>query len=88
MLVQSTCTFPSAQSLMLVSEFSRVHSQGFFLVLYFPGLTKEEAKNCLRIETKKRFLFVKKTKVELLYDLTIPLLCIVSEKLAHVNQEM
>ena len=64
MLVQSTCTFPSAQSLMRFSEFSRVHSQGFFLVLYFPGLTKEEAKNCIRIETKKRFLFVKKTKVE------------------------
>ncbi|XP_043345104.1 complement component C6 isoform X1 [Cervus canadensis] len=28
------------------------------------GLTKEEAKNCIRIETKKRFLFFKKTKVE------------------------
>nr|XP_016808234.1 complement component C6 isoform X3 [Pan troglodytes] len=28
------------------------------------GLTEEEAKHCVRIETKKRVLFVKKTKVE------------------------
>uniref|UniRef100_A0A8C0C9U9 Complement component C6 n=3 Tax=Balaenoptera TaxID=9766 RepID=A0A8C0C9U9_BALMU len=28
------------------------------------GLTKAEAQNCIRVETKKRFLFFKKTKVE------------------------
>lgn len=51
--------------MILFSEFSRVHSQGFLTVLYFLGLTEEEMKNCVRIVTKKRYLgFIKKTKVE------------------------
>ena len=41
-----------------------VHSQEFLLVLHFLGLTEKEVQSCVRIETKKRFLFFTKTSVE------------------------
>lgn len=41
-------------------------SEVFVVVVctHFLGLTQEEAKNCIRIETKKRYFIVTKTKVE------------------------
>lgn len=35
-----------------------------FACVYFPGLTEEETRNCVRYETKKRFLFFTKTYKE------------------------
>lgn len=49
---------------MFLFALSMVHSQWFLFVLHLLGLTEEETKHCVRIETKKRVLFVKKTKVE------------------------
>lgn len=37
---------------------------GEFACVYFPGLTEEETRNCVRYETKKRFLFFTKTYKE------------------------
>lgn len=50
--------------LSFLSEFSVVSSQDVLFVLRFLGLTEEEIRNCVRIETKKRRFGFKKTKVE------------------------
>lgn len=53
------------QSFMfLISESSMAPSQWVLFVFHFLGLTEEETRNCIWIETKERIVFVKKTKVE------------------------
>lgn len=40
-----------------------MHSQGFLFVYHFLGLTENQMKTCVRIETKKRILFFTKKSV-------------------------
>lgn len=62
------CRTPAAPEVprtsLLSSPFSVAPSQGCLFILPFLGLTEEETRNCIRIETRKRWGFVKKKKVE------------------------